>query len=319
MIVSSKLWTRGDELPFSIASGFLEAITKCCPNVEHLVLHPCDIELDHVEYIPSQSWYRYIGVFQKLRRLSITEGWLDYPSLLALSRLPSLKDLDIWPGDLEGFDIPDDLIRELPPGAFPALRGLALKNLHPFAIAEIFSIRVMFERITHLFIRFNPQELDISNHDGHSPALWRNSWIVHRFLPLLQNTPCLDNLGVEFSSSEDIVYRIGVPEVLDVMAKLPLRTVHLDHMHLGTGDFDFDLGSIWPKVTKLSMPHQHASLQELSYFTAMPKLRRLIVMVDFTTRFTPQITTQHFSLNTLQSSYGSRLHTKFEILEHNAR
>lgn len=318
------------DYPYSRASEILEALATRCPNLEYLVLRPHGRfgSVDHShqlkeEDIPDNEWHDYIEAFQKLELLSVSEDWLYYPSLRELSQLPRLECLELWPGDLEGFDPQYNLCPKLPSGSFPALRSLNLKDLHPHVITELLSVRRMLKNIVALCIELEVKELDEDDQIGLSPEQripHRNNWIVHRFFPLLRNTPCLEHLIIRFVPPEEVIYCIGVSPVLDVMAKLPLRTVHLSQMHLGSGVLNIDLATIWPKVAKLSMPDQHASLQELSHFAAMPKLRHLTLMVDLTTTFTPlNAPTPRFSLRTLESSYGSMIKTAHETVEHNAR
>lgn len=105
------------------------------------------------------------------------------------------------------------------------------------------------------------------------------------------------------------------------MTPLPLQTIELEGISLGKGQLAFDLGVIWPNVTELIMPHQPASLLELSSFAAMPNLTRLKLKLRLNSTYHPNNipTSNHAPLRTLESSKGGKIAKTSKVLKHNAR
>lgn len=312
-------WSIHQWIPYDTTSRLLHVLADRSPNIQELSMYPDDDRMPLGDSDPqetpasSQPWYSYLPRLEGLRHLSVTDGWLYGPCLMILSWLPKLETLEFYPGSLKDFSIIFDIDFDLHLGWFSSLRRISMQGLSPLGVIEVFGICEMFQQITELEIDMGLELLD----DGE----WRDHWITHDFLPLLANAPQLKFLTIEIRTLRGLKHPIGVPEVLDVMAQLPLETVHLGGMHLGTGALEIDLSSVWPSVTKLSMPSQYASLQELSYFAAMPKLEHLTVALDLTTMYAPEnlAITKHAPLSKFASKRNRKILPDYKVMEHNAK
>lgn len=152
----------------------------------------------------------------------------------------------------------------------------------------------------------------------------RIEWLGYDLLPLLENVPILEDLRICIQTLDDAKYPLPGTDGMDIMCELPLRTIHLDGMYIETGlHLAYDLDNYWASVTEAVMPSQYASLQELSFLAEIPKLRRLLVMLDLMTTVTPGPHSfrdpKPGPLKKLESSAGGKLAKDFEVMQHNAR
>lgn len=327
---------------YSTASTILDTLVQRCPNITKLSIYPQQDSSDSSATAsldiystssdgstPSNTstsagiselpkwWYEYLRELPQLSYLSVTDGWLFRPCLIALSQLPNLHTLEFHSETI--FEVQESEVTDsdLSNEAFSRLRQLSLHGLDQDDVVDVLGIQKLLRNITKFEFE---HEMALNSFEE------RDDWITYEFLPLLVNLPCLKDLRIKETFSphmveEDEIYMIAVPEILDVMAKLPLETVYLGSIHLGTTLLELELVSIWPNVTELSMPSQHASLAELSYFAAMPKLRRLTLKLDLTKVETPTNIplSNHASLRTLKSGEWGTIADTFYVMEHNAR
>lgn len=307
-------------MTYACSSETLESLVKRCANVRKLAICPhqiCDNSLPYSPYRPPAErspklWFDYLTELPSLRHLEVTNGWLTYPCLMALSQLTSLESLDLHLGDFQGFGIPRDINEEMSDDAFPSLRKLLLSRVSCYRISKFRTLPKLFRNITEF-------EAHLASKDGGFST--SGSSFILGIVPYLVHAPNLKTLRAIGDLYDTGPYRINSPKSLDIMAQLPLESVLLRTISLGKGRLAFNLGVIWPNVTELVMPHQYASLQELSYFAAIPNLRRLALRLHLTTTYDPDNIPafNHAPLRTLESSEGGKLAKTLKVMKHNAR
>jgi hypothetical protein len=306
-----------ESITYSNASVIMGTLVQHCPHITRLSLFP---HYNSSETFRSNScrtavhpklWHKSLTSLPELRHLSITVDWL-YPACLSvLAGLHKLESIYFYSGTLDRSYGP---LTKLVLGctAFASLRKLLFCCVDPVDVVTILSIRPLVRCITELEI-----DLGLTHHDLDEP----DQWITYELLPLLEHTPQLKHLSIKQDEvEEDEEFSLEEPEILDVMAALPLETVYLDSMHLGEGALDFNPGVIWQNVTRLSLPSQEASLQELAYFATMPYLSYLKVGLNLSTMDTPEKIplSRHAPLTVLESSEQCNLSNSFLVMMHSA-
>lgn len=337
----------------STASIILRALVRRCPKVEELRIYPHEFYYDYGHSASDSSdggssgsedgddadnnsslicsdfdgtWPNQMGEVLHLQTLALNDdAWLVTPYLAALARLPKLRTLEFHSHllprleSLHEFDNIEDTSPNLPGSdtLFPVLNRLILRQLNPGSVFQILKARTMLGKLGELHIDCDMEE-DLED---------RHCWIIDGFFPLLVYAPFLRRLGIEnsyrfwdISLLAEAVCTPAIPKILDIMANLPLESVYLQFMDLGTGILDINLAIVWPSLTELSMPLQEASLWELSCFASIPNLQSLTVQLHLTeARFPPRIPSHKAPLTMLKGTYGSTLGETFGMMEHNAR
>lgn len=306
-------------------SMFLEVLAKRSPHVQALSFYPsknCN-QFDISTSTFLDPWYTRLGLFQSLRSLSFSSAALSLPCFLALGQLPCLASLEFFPGYFARYTLAADLDDNvnLPESSFSALRQLSLIHVSPRGMAKALSIRPLVQHITTLKakILFYWYDNTIHRHDN---------WVTSQFFARLDNVPCLSNLQIEFEfsvSGSRVGLDMGEHIVPDILARLLLNMVKLSNVYLRTGPLGMDLGTVLSNVTRLELPAQYASLQELSYFAFMPNLRHLEVTLNLATTYSPGLAdiqiflSLQAPLSVLWGTGLSEISTDDTVVVHNAR
>lgn len=235
------------------AGKILKTLVKSSPNIQRLDLCPHKTDFKSPSPNPrgslldppSKLWFEYLAELPLLRHLSLTNGWLTYPSLVAISRLGTLESLDLHIGDFQGFGVPHDhevdINSDLSDDAFHSLRKLSLSRTTDYGTDRFPTIPKLLRTITELEVHVSRGDEDYGNELPGRTVTSVFPWLIH--------APHLKNLRALCSPGRGAPYAFDSLEDLDQMRPLPLQTVELEGVTLGKGQLGFDLDAIWPTVT----------------------------------------------------------------------
>lgn len=251
-----------------VGSTILEGIARICPGIQTLSLFPftgsgeSDEEHFLLNLLPGRSFVQYLPALHDLSELETSMTMVRPEAFAQLGALPRLKRLSLYSTPAEPVIDP----KILSENAFPALTHLALKGLRDTEVKMVLSLLPLIRNVTSL-------EVTMALGEG------EGRWIVDEFFPRLENMTHLTDLSASFDEESLLgdFQDINCPQVLNALAKLPLRTISLSGV-----DFqdDVDFTEVLPAVTKLSMVSQYTSPERLPCFATIPKLEHLFLVLD---------------------------------------
>lgn len=251
-----------------VGSTILEGIARICPGIQTLSLFPftgsgeSDEEHFLLNLLPGRSFVQYLPALHDLSELETSMTMVRPEAFAQLGALPRLKRLSLYSTPAEPVIDP----KILSENAFPALTHLALKGLRDTEVKMVLSLLPLIRNVTSL-------EVTMALGEG------EGRWIVDEFFPRLENMTHLTDLSASFDEESLLgdFQDINCPQVLNALAKLPLRTISLSGV-----DFqdDVDFTKVLPAVTKLSMISQYTSPERLPCFATIPKLEHLFLVLD---------------------------------------
>ncbi|KAF8604369.1 hypothetical protein BDV93DRAFT_606061 [Ceratobasidium sp. AG-I] len=298
---------------YSTMSIILKLVARGCPHLTSLTLY---IGPSGRLQNGSSLWRLVLedpisGIwqnFQSLRSLVTSVNALDADSLTSLGQLSHLNTLEIrgtWPPYTSPTRerLPGSFRNAcLPASSFPILQNLVIYEFHQDDIATIWDLQPLVAGLVQL-------RLDIR------PVKQRQTTVerIYEFLPVLcTRSPQLTDLtlGFSFPPAGQPVLPLDI-ERFRCLSKLPLQQVAVNRMllHDPTAtnqeepNFAGQIASIWPNVIVLKLPNQKTTLEQLHCFTTLPKLRQLMLDIDWNTgwpiqrHLTP--TPEDFPLHTL--------------------
>lgn len=256
-------------------SIILEALTGVCPGLETLSIFPCNgsvkmsgesILLNLAAFNP---FLRSLSALHNLSKLETGMAMVQQDTFLVLGQLPQLQQLSLVSASNESIEGPISLPEHL----FSALRHLALEGLGPHEVGVILSQPPLVRNIDTL-------EVVVPLGEGEEIQ------VVEDFIPCLQKMTHLANLRAHFGEpGEDLDSEdIGVPSVLSILAKLPLRSLDLSGVFFGEC---IDFAYTFPSLIKLRVPGQTGCPKWLSALATIPKLEYLAVDVDLSDELVP--------------------------------
>lgn len=261
-------------ISYRAASTVLKAVMQHRPNLEEVSLFPTTKRGNHLDGMESnivipasgQPFHRYLIGADNLRHLSGSVAWLMPEPQLVLSKLPQLESIAIYSCLID----PENYKRSvLPAQSFPALRRFAMHQVDPKHIIEVLWTRNMLQHVTSLNI-----DLDI---DMLQEGQGDEEWAIHTLFPALVNIPHLCDLTIDIGDCPPWPRTIINPSVLNILSTLPLQSVTLAGMQCPLDSWPDNFMTAWPLVTKLSLPDQGVTVDQLSHFAALPKLEYLQV------------------------------------------
>lgn len=318
------------------ASSIVYALASHCPNIQKLSLYPRHaynvgpFSMDLGLFI--SPWYKGIQNLNKLKSLSVSDGWLSDNTILGLGNLPELTTLEFVYGDFHtGTEQPGsssgvELNELLSPTAFPKLGTLTLDIE---LVDQIYALQLQ-KMVKHV----NDLELSVSlfinSLESGDPEFIDRDFeeskelFQHEFLPLFANMPNLKDLKLTMCSPHshiDKTLPVEFPGFVDAISLPQLDFIGLVGVHFGSRALERNLGSIWPQLTSLALPDQDASLQELASFATIPNLSHLLVRLKFATKYPlkPISRTKYAPLKILESSEGAEISSESEVIDHTVR
>ncbi|CAE6407139.1 unnamed protein product [Rhizoctonia solani] len=308
-------------IPFPVASFILATLVIICPRIQVLELAPNNSLLypDNLDtpcfnpfsfsaalkYRPnSQPWYEALPALSRLRRLTVSNGWLHPAGLKALGRLTKLESLTIVPGALDLFDPEFDVNATVLEGTFPRLINLSLLGFEVWKNSSVLAVTTILRQLVTVKLECYFDRIGFKT-----------------LLKGLRAAPHLQNICVNHVDQSKPGERpVNVYNAMQQMGPHP----SLENIHLGGIRIDKqsrrsrfrcirDLGPIWPNVRTLSMPSQSASLKELEDFATLPSLTRLTLNLDLKYSYLPaKPDFKRAPLKVLTSSGPVRLSTEYE-------
>ncbi|KAG8737487.1 hypothetical protein FRC10_008108 [Ceratobasidium sp. 414] len=297
LIVTPTTLDPGPTVSYPMASFILKSAVDLCPNLRRLGLFP-DVDLgntgqDSESYflmlLSHEPFYTHLAGLNGLRDLSGTSAWFNKKPLGVLSRVPHLESLAVYEQHDERLDIMEN---SLPLDAFPSLRQLALRMLHPYDMSKLLMTKGLVNQLTRLELNFDSGVLN--------GAINKEEWLCKKIIQPLQNMPSLVSFTIHPLGE---IIEIG-PEALAIFAQVPLREVSLINIRIRADCLNYNLGVAWPNATLLDMPAQRVSLATLVYFASLPKLKELVLTLDLKSEPMPTSGRRSLSLNVLRLGSG---------------
>ncbi|QRV83214.1 hypothetical protein RhiJN_11230 [Ceratobasidium sp. AG-Ba] len=269
-------------LKLPMALNLLRYISSTVPDLQKLSIFIPEIQYDDKDsqmicfWEPSLS--SYLGTFTSLKELASTNIVLQPDVLPTIASLRKLEVLDIQ-GDREpSSDGVHQYIdqKTLPLNPFPKLTSFFWRGTDGNGCIILFECRA-FQNLSLLHLYFDgPPDL---------PEDLMDIWQCALFDVIAKACPKLSDLRIDFTE----LYNLrkspkDTKSAILSMSKLPLDTVYLSWADFGDG-FNlldsFDLKSIWPLVTKLSLPHLQTNFMGLYKLSRLPKLEYLVACLYF--------------------------------------
>ncbi|KAG9124390.1 hypothetical protein FRC07_011804 [Ceratobasidium sp. 392] len=286
---------NGPTISYPMTAFILNSVQELCPNLKGLSLFPNanlgdtgqDGESHFLMLLSHEPFYNYLTGINNLRTLASTTAWFRKPALSVLSRMPSLETFVVYEWNDERLDFVEN---SLPAQAFPSLRQLVLRLLHPYDASKLLMTQNLVRQLTALELHFDWDQLN--------QAINRQEWLLRKIIQPLQNMRSLNKLTLETNPGAVVhgVVEIGA-EALAVFSQLPLSYVYLSGIMISSSCLDYTLGSVWPNLIELLMPMQRATLSTLPYFASLPKLYQLELLLDLRWETLPQSPPQTSSLS----------------------
>ncbi|KAG8677962.1 hypothetical protein FRC08_018181 [Ceratobasidium sp. 394] len=300
LMITPTAFDAGPTVSYPMASFILKSVVELCPNLQRLGLFPDanlgdigqDGESHFLMLLSHEPFYNHLASLGRLRDLTGTTAWFGKKPLGVLSRIQHLESLAIYEWNDERLDIMEN---SLPPDAFPSLRQLVLRMLHPFDVSKLLMTRGLVNQLTVLELNFDSSVL--------IKAINREEWLCKKIIHPLQNIPSLASLTIKADSSGEII-EIG-PESLAVFSQLPLQAVSFVGMRMRADCLNQQLGDAWPYVTLFDMPAHRASLATLDCFASFPRLKELVLTLDLKSEPLVFYPRRSSWLHTLRSGSGS--------------
>ncbi|QRV88357.1 fanconi anemia group M protein [Ceratobasidium sp. AG-Ba] len=289
---------------------FLESISRKCPRLEVLEIHPFDDWLDWNDEpdgknVPDVDPRLQNRFWEPLARLENLRSFYTNPYLAQLqdmatfSSFPTLELLDLSKGgpftEIIRLDDTCDL--------FPSLRHLALRNLK-VAHHEAFWDRAPFLHTLESFhLVIGPQDHNSELYEWFPPGM-----NVDTFTRLSRLT-----IHIQAFHPEALVV-IGLQE-LACIALLPLRFLCILGVFLD-GDTDDQgerwskvLARWWPDMEELHWSAQSANLLDLSHFAVLDKLQHLTFNLKMTRapNIMPPVLNRSIVFKRLETSGSQRI------------
>ncbi|KAF8601769.1 hypothetical protein BDV93DRAFT_545672 [Ceratobasidium sp. AG-I] len=251
-----------------VGSAILEAIARVCPRVEKLSLFPLggssesDEEHFLLSLLPRKHFFQYLPALCNLSELETSMTMVRPEVFPLLGELPRLRRLVLCSVSTESVVSPVDL----PDHAFLVLEHLILNGLRHTEVEMVLDLSSLVRNITS-FELF----MSLDEHQG--------EWIIDEFFPRLENMPHLNHLSARFDQEGLLGYfqDINFESVLDALAKLPLRTLHLRGVNFQD---EVDFSEIFSSLVKLDIIDDYVTPGRLSVFATIPKLEHLIICID---------------------------------------
>lgn len=293
----------GAQISFMAMAIISKLITERCPSLHTLALFPGerayrrhnkfirigeedDEEQFALSLMLGKPFHDYLGNMQNLRFLTSNTTLINPTPLLSLSRLPFLESLDICAVS-ERYAPTGVLETPLSESSFPALKHLAIRFLDTAELLILWNMLPIVQKLTRLELQFNFFETD----DSDSHVLWFSS----TFFPIVcSRSPHLTDLAISLGQGDSETkspYELGLG-FFEQMAYLPLQNISLGWIVSSETDsemFYARLGDIWPGVINLRFPEECVQLEDLRYYSALPKLECLSVSFGCSPNWSPPI------------------------------
>ncbi|KAG9094215.1 hypothetical protein FS749_012913 [Ceratobasidium sp. UAMH 11750] len=294
-------------IPYLEASALIRYIGDICSNIEHLALFP-DRE-DSTEYDQDlvddrqmvdfwdSSLPQYLSKISSLRELHATTEILMPSAVTHLARLLHLESLVIYPSK-HSFSFES----HVPNGSFQALRSFSLYRARHKLVALVWRLQFL-ANITSLKLTF--ATLPESPHE-------RRSWVNSLMSLIGDHCPSLNELTIDFDYDRKHDYYIDlIPAVvLPLMEKLPLQKIEVLSALFSPRDspeFYTLIPSVWSQVIVLKLPDEEISVDELHWFSELPRLEHLTLGLSLSTPLpdsSPVLRRTNLCFETLESSHA---------------
>lgn len=302
----------GAQISSMAMSIISKLITERCPSLHTLAVFPGvrayrrhnkfirigeedDEEQFTLSLMLGKPFHHYLGNMQNLRFLTTNTTLINPMPLLSLSQLPFLESLDICAVS-ERYTPTGVLEAPLSESSFPALKHLATRFLDTTELLILWNMLPIVQKLIRLELQFNLIESDDSN----SHVVWFSS----TFFPLVcSRSPHLTDLAISLGQGDSETegpYELGL-SFFEQMAHLPLQNVSLGWMVSSETDTEMyyaRLGDIWPGVINLNFPEECVQLEDLRYYSALPKLECLTVSLGCSPNWSPPILGPEFQRRT---------------------
>lgn len=286
-------------ITYGAASACLKAVMQHRPNIRQLSLfqdasssHRLDDENSSILlFVSGAPYYQHLASASTLQHLTGTTAWLQPEPWLVLSRLPQLESITLY---LCADEPPHQSQNRLSSQSFRSLRQFSTRGVGPNDILRVLSSSYNIRHVTSLELDFHIYALD--------PSVDPATWAIEVMFPALTNFLHLCHLSIKPTRSRDPLVVIGT-SVLDVLSRLPLKTVHLGGMVCPSSPWPENFTAAWPLVTSLSLPAQPGTAESLFHFATLPNLEHLELKLDL--GWSPDVVHPSYSqapLLTLESS-----------------
>ncbi|QRV75736.1 hypothetical protein RhiJN_03751 [Ceratobasidium sp. AG-Ba] len=222
------------------------------PNLdeEHLFLH----------ILPTQPISECILSLGGLRELQAGVSIFSSNIIQEIGSLAHLERLTLRPERSE-IELPE--VSSLAEDAFRATTMLTCMYMSWTSVRSLLGYTPLTRNITSLRVSC-PFEAPLGEWHGATASL------------RLKNMTQLRDLDIEFPGSLAGPYHLNVDEFLEVLSRLPLRTVRILGAQFKTLT-SVPLDKIFPAVTDMILPQQKADLHRLTRFAIMPNIKHLAI------------------------------------------
>ncbi|KAG8716726.1 hypothetical protein FRC08_008925 [Ceratobasidium sp. 394] len=267
------------------APSLLKHISELAPKTKRLSvyiedddLYRSDEELEMVAFWGPRL-ETYFKPLEYLRELTSTDAVLTPEVLPVIASLPNLEVLNVHRPNDGSMGVWESLDPEsLPSNPFPALKHFSLCGTVAGEACLVLEYS-LFSNLSSIQLTLDHYPTETELGPGNTIP-----WEYQLIEILVRACPHLTNLDLNLNESGHSVCNLRSPyngrNALLLMSKLPLRTVCISSADFGLiDDSDIvtrhELGTAWPLVTKLSMPHLEAQFRQLYEFSQLPNLEEL--------------------------------------------
>lgn len=267
-------------MSLELAVVLLRNISSGCPNLELLEIFPSNIT-GGSDIAPLSTvivdFSDCLSSFANLRTLSSNAIVLEPCIFLALSKLPHLESLTLYPNQSDG--VANGLA--LSEDAFPTLRELELNMLNLECLTYLFGLKLLVRQLKSLRIALRP---NLASHGGKSSLS-----LTKQICAFAEHNSVLSSLSIE---GEYPSYMVEIDSALvKCFSHFPLQLLALPVHTFSLGVNLHDLFEALPTIEQLYITpngFRVMKLEDLRMFASckqLPYLRLLGVSVNFESVF----------------------------------
>ena len=247
----------------------MRGLPRRCPNLEeiHIPTLRNSADLQHFENF---DLYESLALLSHLRIVSGSEMLLEHYNLALLSLLPHLESLAIH-GRIHSIVT---ITPEWPVDRFPVLCRLQLRDLGLRTICSVLEIKALAHELT-----------DIDVHGSCPDPGPFDQWPRRLFHNICVQSIHITRISISFPTYVSYIFKLSSEE-LYLLRQLPLQSVCLQNVQLGSELTHLDLILAVPEARVLRLPSQPVRLQDLHFYAMhLPKLEILALRVTFDHKF----------------------------------
>ncbi|KAF8605850.1 hypothetical protein BDV93DRAFT_30543 [Ceratobasidium sp. AG-I] len=245
--------------------NLMRGLPQRCPNLEEIHIPTIRNSTDPQNF-ENFDLHESLALLSRLRIVSGSEMLLEPQNLTLLGALPHLEYLAVH----SRIHRVATLTPDWPVGGFPALRRLQLHGLGLGTICSALNIKALAHKLT-----------DVDVHGSFTDPGPIDQWPRRLFRDICIQSIHITNLSISFAAYASYTFKLSSEE-LNLLRQLPLQSICLKDVQLGTELTHLDFILAVPETRVLRLPSQPVKFQDLHFYAMhLPNLEILSLMVIY--------------------------------------